>query len=122
MKLHVSGVKVPRLGSVEDRVIRQYLTKEAQKETKKAQLLALIAINSAQTTDQNEASEWLNKVRKIFNVYLGLEYGVEIPEQTEIEVKMSNYYEKVVKKMKLKLSKDGTGQLVVSGLQPSDKK
>jgi len=108
MRLYTSGVKVPKLGSLQDRVIRQHFNSEAEKETKKVQLLALLAANSVQYSDKEASTKWENKVRAIWNKYLELEYGIEIPEHTENEIKMMEYYNNSIKNLKAKLSiKDG---------------
>ena len=119
MKLHVSGVKVPKLGSIQDRIIRQHLTKESEKETKKTQLLALLVVNSIPFNNQQAATAWEGKVKKIWKEYLGLELGLEIPEQDEKDEALMEYYLKTVKKLKLKLSKPTKGKagLVVTGLE-----
>lgn len=116
MKLHMSGMKVPKLGSVQDMVYRQYLSKESQKETKKTQLLALLVTNSVMFGDQNSDREWASKVRKIWNAYIGLEYGVDLPENTEKEMQMIEYYESTIKHLRPKLIRGKDGKPIVSGL------
>jgi hypothetical protein len=111
----VSGVKVPKLGSLEDRILRQFLIKESEKEAKKTYMLAMIAANSIQFTDQQAATEWEQKVKKIYNQYLGLEYGIEIPEHDERELQLLEYYQNTVKKLRPKLVNEG-GKLTVFGL------
>lgn len=108
MKLYTNGIKLPKLGSVEDRVIRQFLTKESEKESKKTQLLALIAVQALPSKD--------DQVKKVWSKYLELEYGVEIPEHTEQELDMMKYYEGVVKHIKPKLSMKN-GKMFVSGFE-----
>lgn len=116
MKLYTSGVKLPRLGSAQDRVIRSYLLKESQKEVAKTQLLAMLVTNSIQFQDASAASDWHGKVKKIWNGYLGLEYGIEIPEHTDKEVQMIEHYSQKIKHLKPKLTKGDKGRYVVTGL------
>src|SRR5437763_14744037 len=97
MKLYTSGVKLPKLGSPQDRVIRNYLLKETQKEVAKTQLLAMLVTNSIQFKDASSASDWHDKVKRIWNGYLGLEYGIEIPEHTDKEIQMIEHYNKKIK-------------------------
>jgi phenylacetate-coenzyme A ligase PaaK-like adenylate-forming protein len=117
MKMHMSGLKVPRLGSIHDKIYRQYLTKESQKESKKIQLLALSVINTGNFSTQQGYDEWGSKIKKLFNAYLSLEYGIELPEQTEKELEMMEYYESTVKHLRPKLHIGADGRLAVSGLE-----
>jgi hypothetical protein len=116
VKMHMSGIAVPKLGSYQDKVFREYLTKDSEKETKKTQLLALLVSNSVTFHEEAAGREWSARVRKIWNEYVGLEYGVEIPEQSNKEMLMMDYYQKTVKKMKPRLSSSKNGGLTVSGL------
>lgn len=117
MKLYVSGVPVPKLGSLHDRIIGQYLVKEAQKESKKILLTSLLVANTIDAQDAESASAWEKKVRRIYNQYLELEFGIEIPEQTEKETQMLEYYSEVVKGMRPTLKRNKDGSLYVSGLE-----
>jgi adenine-specific DNA methylase len=117
MKLYVSGVPVPKLGSIHDRITGQYLTKEAQKESKKILLSALLTANTIVGQDADAISKYEKKIQRIYNQYLELEFGIEIPEQTEKETQMLEYYTKVVKSMKPMLSRGKDGSLHVSGLE-----
>lgn len=67
-------------------------------------------------SDANALREWESKIKKVFTTYLGLEYGFEVPEHTEKEIVMTKYYLDKVKNLKPKLSKNESGQIVVSGL------
>jgi hypothetical protein len=115
MKLFLTGIKLPKLGSLQDRIIRQHMTSESQKETKKVQFLALLAINSVSTADVSSTTEWEKKVKNLWTSYLGLEYGVEIPEDNDKEIEMMEYYQSTVKNLKAQLSMKA-GQLTVTGL------
>jgi hypothetical protein len=107
MRLHITGFKLSKLGSIQDRVIRDFMTKESEKESKKVQINAILAIQSLPEDD--------DRVKKLWREYLGLEYGIEIPENSDKEIEMMDYYQKVVKNLKPELSmKDG--KLMVSGL------
>lgn len=111
MSLYVKGVTVPKLGSLQDRVIREYLSREADKEIKKVQLLALMVNSLTHKDDDRPIS--------IFKKYLSLELGIEIPEMSDKEQQMLDYYQTVVKPMKPTITIQGKGdkrRLVVSGL------
>ena len=108
MRLYLSGVKVPKLGTLQDRVIRAHMITESQKESKKTQLLALLVANSIPFDDQNAAENWNTKIKRLWNSYLSLEYGLELPEHTEKEMAMMEYYQNHIKGLKAQLvMKDG---------------
>jgi hypothetical protein len=108
MRLYTSGIKVPPLGSIEDRVIRKFMTKESERDTKKIQFMALLAVQSLPEKD--------DRVKKLWKEYLSLEYGVILPEHTEKEDAMIDFYANVVSKMKPQLTMNN-GKVVVSGFE-----
>lgn len=108
-------MKLPKLGSLQDRVYREYMTKESQLEVEKMKLTMLIAITNPNTSDPNKAREWSATVKKHWSSYLSAQFSAELPEHTEKEVEMMEYYENVVKHLKPKLEKSGKG-LNVKGL------
>lgn len=116
MKLYTSGIKPHKLGSAQDRVIRKYMVSESEKESAKTHLLALLVANSIPFDDPSSSREWESKIRKIWSTYLGLEYGVHIPENTQEELDMMAYYTNTVKNLKPVLSTSKDGGLKVSGL------
>jgi len=113
--MYVMGVKVPRLGSIQDRILKQHFSKEAQKEAKKTQLVAMYTANSV-SVDASAADEWNSRIKKIWNQYLALEYGVEVTAETEKELQMTEYYMKNIKTLKAKLIVKNK-QLLVTGLE-----
>jgi hypothetical protein len=115
MKLHLSGVKVPKLGSLQDKMYRQYMTKESQLEVEKMKLVMLNTLTNPSFDDPNKARDWHGKIKKNWADYLAMQFNVEIPEHTEKEMQMLEYYENVVKHLKPKLVKDKKG-LGVTGL------
>lgn len=116
MKLYTSGVKMHKLGSPQDRVIRQYLVKESDKEIAKTQLMAMLVSNSIPFANESASREWADRVKKVFSSYMGLEYGIEIPEFSNKETEMIEHYQKKVKHLKPKLHRDKKGRFTVSGL------
>lgn len=115
MKLHLSGVKVPKLGSLQDKVYRQYLTKESQLGVEKTKFTMLQTLTNPTFDDTGKARDWHSKIKKAWANYLSLEFNVDIPENTEKELQMMEYYENVVKHLKPKLERSGKG-LAVKGL------
>ncbi|MCU1496042.1 MAG: hypothetical protein JWO62_3806 [Acidimicrobiaceae bacterium] len=116
MKLHLSGVKLPKLGTIQDRVYRDYMVKEAHLEAKKGEMMMLMALTNPSIEDPNKRREWADTIKGLWTRYLSLLMNVEIPESTEKEIQMMEYYQTVVKPAKLRLFKDKDGNLNVSGL------
>ena len=116
MKLHLSGVKMPKLGSMQDRVYREYLTREVELEAKKGELIMLQTLTNPSFDDPSKRREWGSTVKRIWNQYLSLLLNVEWEEKTEKEIQMMEYYETVMKNSKLKLSRSKDGGLSVSGV------
>ncbi len=115
MRMYTMGVKVPKLGSIQDRILKQYLSKEAQKEAKKTQLIAMFTANAVDFNSPGAENEWGSKIKKIWNQYLALEYGVEMTAETEKEAMLTEFYVNTVKNLSVKLSLVN-GKHVVSGL------
>jgi hypothetical protein len=116
MKLHLSGVKLPKLGTIQDRVYRDYMVKEAHLEAKKTEMIMLMALTNPDIEDPNKRREWSDTVKSLWTKYLSLLLNVEIPEATEQEMQMMEYYQTVVRKAKLTMYKDKNGKLRVDGL------
>jgi len=115
MKLHLSGVKVPKLGSLHDRLYREYLTKENELEAEKMKIVMLNTLTNPTIEDPGKAREWSSTIKKHWARYLSLQFNTDIPEHTEKEIQMMEYYENVVKHLKPKLEKSAKG-LAVKGL------
>lgn len=109
MKLHLSGVKVPKLDSLRDKVYRQYLTKESQLEAEKMKFVMMATMTTPVFDDAGKAREWSEKVRKTWSTFLSLQYGLEVSEHNEKEIQMLEYYESVVKHLKPTLEKTTKG-------------
>lgn len=106
--MYLSGIEVPKLGTVRDRVLRQYLTKESELESKKMQFQALIAMMTMPKGGGD-------RIKKLWKEYLGLEFGVEIPEHSDKEIAMHEFYSGVVSKLKPKIGMVD-GKLKVYGM------
>lgn len=120
MRLHLSGVKLPKLGTLADRVMRMHVTRESERETKKTQLLALLAANSIDFDNQQSASAWEGRIKGIWNRYLALEYGIELAPEKEKELEMMDYYQGFVKHLKPVMN-NKDGKFTVSGLESLQK-
>ena len=109
MELYVSGVKVPKLGSLQDRILRNYLTKRASREVGKNKLLAQIA-----TAVGGESKEWSSAISRIWSDYVNMEFFLEGADD-EREADMKNQFEYWTK-VKPVIVKDKDGKLSVKGL------
>lgn len=116
LRLHASGVKLPKLGSIQDSTFRKFQLAEAKKELRKNTLLAYIAVNTPTFDDQSKAREWSNKVSQTWKEYSSLELGLEMTEAKDDTKAMEAAYTDFVKKLKPVLSKDESGAMNVTGL------
>ena len=111
MELYVSGVKVPKLGSLLDIQARGYLTKRVSKEIAFAELLAQVAIGVG-----GGAKGWADKIKSVWSKYISAVYYL----QDEIEVQETRMREEYEywKKVKPKIYKEkGKPGLYVKGIK-----
>jgi hypothetical protein len=93
------------------------MLKESELEAKKMELTMLIALTNPSISDPNKHREWHKAIKGVWSKYIALMLNVEIPEQTQEELEMMEYYETVVKKAKLRLVKTGNkGGIGLEGL------
>lgn len=83
------------------------MMKETELEAKKMELTMLIALTNPTISDPNKHRQWNTAIKGVWSKYVSLLLGVEIPEQTQEELDMLDYYETVVKKARLRLVKKG---------------
>lgn len=116
MKLHLSGVKVPPLGSYKDKIYRDYLTKQGLKEVYKHKVLALSAI--ALSAGLQNAEAQARQVIEAFDNYSNMEMFLDRVKE-ELETTMREEYEFWKdSRPKINISKDGKPSLSVSTLIP----
>lgn len=118
MELHLSGVKVPRLGSLHDRIYREYLTKRAVKKVNQTKVVAQAAIAVANMS--KTPKETVEAIVHAFSDYVNMELYLE-NVRTETEQMMRDEYEYWKKsRPKVNISKDGKSlSLSMSSLKPS---
>ena len=117
MELFVSGVKVPKLGSLQDVIARQYLVKKAQKEITLNKLQAQMAMVS----NPNPESGWSNTISQMWNSYVNtacyMEDEVHLREE-EMQLEFEHW-----KTIKPVMYKDENGHVKVKGIvMPKAKK
>lgn len=120
MKLLVSGVDVPRLGTIHDKIYRKYLTKDAELEAKRSEFTMLTALGNP-SIDPSKRNDWIKSVSKSWTHYLGKLFTVDIPEQTPEEEQLLEYYQRVVSKVKMGIRQDPrTKGLHLVGFNPEE--
>ena len=116
IELFASGVKVPPLGSLQDKILRQYQLKKAFKEVskQKAIVLGLIAVAGA-----NKASKSvLELVLSTFDDYSSQELYLERAlEEMEKDMRQELEFWKLTKP-KVSKGKDGKLELSIGSLKP----
>jgi len=94
------------------------MVKESEREVKKNSLLAFMAMNTVSARNTGDAQKQFDKITKAWSNYLELEFGMKIPEHTEKEVKMVEFYQRFVKNAKLKVKYDKKkNHVVLQGLE-----
>lgn len=115
LRLYTSGVKVPKLGSYKDSVLRQFMLMESKKNINLNQIQAYIAMAAG------DSKQWQANIKKIWSSYIALELGMEVEDEEKAtlnsEKEMMSQYE-AVRKLRPKLIVDRkNGKLIVTGLQ-----
>jgi hypothetical protein len=91
MKLHLSGFKLSSLGSLHDRVIREYMSKESQLELARRKLEMLRTVHAPNITDAGKFREWSGVVKDVWNKIIELEFHVDLPDHSEEDSKLLDY-------------------------------
>ena len=121
LRLHLKGVEVPKLGTMRDRVLRAALNEEDRLELKKLEFQMMIAATNPSYPKAEDQREWVDRVKKVWKGLVGLTMHVKIPEHSDEENRMLEYYDKVVSKLRPKIQltkKEGSNRktLAVTGL------
>jgi len=119
MRLHTSGVKVPRLGTVQDRVLRNYLTKEAGLEISRTKFTMLQAMMTPEFKSDSAKTTWMDEIKDTWDTYLSRLLLYDIPKEAPKDKILKDYYANVISKISPIITKDKkTGALSVSGIDP----
>lgn len=119
MRLHTAGVKVPKLGTMHDRVLRNYLTKESALEISKMRFTMLQTMVTPDLKSEQAKTAWLDEVKQSWDSYLSALLLYELPKEAPKDKLLREYYENVIAKIKPVITKDKkTGNLSVTGIDP----
>lgn len=110
MELYVSGVKIPKLGSSKDIVLREFLIYKANKEVTKNKIFVQTALVTAA-----QHTEIQRKLTDTWNDYVNMELYLE-EQKVEMERSMQEEYA-YWKTVKPKVTKDAEGNFKVSGIK-----
>lgn len=103
MELYVSGVEVPKLGSLKDVMARQYLARRANKEIALNKMLAQIASSNGGAGN----TEWHKSISSTFNNYVNMALYLEGEvEKREEDMQEQFKYWKTIKPVAI-IGKDG---------------
>lgn len=118
MRLHTSGVKLDKLGSLQDRVFREYMFKEAELESSKTEFLMYLALTNPTIEDNSKRAEWSKEINKSWKYYLSKLFVFDLPKENPEEEALKEFYDRVVAKAKLTIRKDSkTGKLELTGTE-----
>lgn len=110
MELFVSGVAVPKLGSIQDVMARQYLTKRSKKEVALNSLMA----HMASEIPTSPSPEWRRSISNLWNNYVNMAYFLE----DELEIRERDMQEEFERWRHVRptVHKDKNGRLIIKGL------
>lgn len=114
--MHFSGVKLPPLGSIKDRIYREFALRESKLSLKKQEMQFIIASLNC-TEDANRTI-----IRAVWDDIANLELGFEMADTSSKLVEEHNWQNEyaAVKKLKVQITSKGSGPngaLVVTGLK-----
>jgi hypothetical protein len=116
MRLYTQGVKLPKLGTIQDRMLRQFLVKESELEAKRVEFQMLTLLTNPTAPDEESARKWRRKVTDIWRGYVSRLFVVDIPSEDQDEEKLKTFYLENVKNREIQLRLDSsTGELVATG-------
>lgn len=118
MRLHTQGIKVPPLGSSQDKVLRQFAVREAELEAKRTEFQMLTLLTNPQIVEDQKWREWKDTVSGVWKKYVSMLFNEDISDENSSDKELIDYYTNVVKKSKLQMYKDkSTGQLKLIGAE-----
>lgn len=116
MRLYTQGIKLPKLGTIQDRVLRQFASQEAELEAKKAEFQMLTLLTNPSISDDESRRDWRKKVTNIWRGYVSKLFVVDLPSEDDEENDLKEFYLQRVKNSKVQLQRDErTGDLVATG-------
>lgn len=88
------------------------MTMENQLEAEKMKFTMLTALTNPNLQDSGKYREWSDTLKKVWSSYLSYQFGIDVPKETEDEIKMREYYETVVKHVKPKVRRNGKSYFI----------
>lgn len=97
-------------------MLQQYVIHEIELEAKRAELQAMTLLVSRQVFDDSSWRDWKSSVTGMWKGYVSKLTGEDIPDESDTDKALIDYYTNVVKKAEVKMFKDkNTGQLTLVG-------
>lgn len=116
MRLHVQGVKLPKLGTVQDRVFRQFSIQEAELEAKRLEFQMLTLLTNPSISDPDARKDWRKRVTDIWRDYISKLFVVDLPSEDDADNKLKEFYLNKVKNSKVQMFREErTGELIATG-------
>jgi hypothetical protein len=114
LRLYVAGVKLPKLGSIQDSMLQRFMLQETQREVLKNKLVVYQAV--AMSTSKDTTQELIS----IWSDYVALAYGIKSEDNSKMfqDMSMMEEYAKI-KDLRPKLRQGKTGKLEVTGIPNS---
>lgn len=117
MRLYAQGVKLPKLGTVQDRVLRQFSVQEAELEAKRLEFQMLTLLTNPAIQDQDARKDWRKRVTDIWRGYISKLFVVDLPSEDDDDNRLKEFYLKKVKNSKVQMFREeSTGELIATGV------
>ena len=116
MRLYTQGVKLPKLGTVQDRVLRQFSVQEAELEAKRLEFQMLTLLTNPSIPDAEDKRAWRKRVTDIWRQYISKLFVVDLPTEDDADNKLKEFYLTKVKNSKVQMYRnEETGELIATG-------
>lgn len=116
MRLYTQGVKLPKLGTIQDRVLRQFSVQEAELEAKRLEFQMLTLLTNPSIPDQEDRRAWRKRVTDIWRDYIAKLFVVDLPTEDDADNKLKEFYLSKVKNSQVQMFRDeATGELKATG-------
>ena len=118
LRLYTQGVSLPKLGTIQDRVLRQFCTKQSELEAKRVEFQMLTLLTNPSIGDDEALSSWRRRVSKMWTEYVSMLFTVDLPTEDDKDEALKEFYVSKVKKSQVKLRReDSTGELIATGVE-----